>query len=101
MHIMNYSTKNTQSFLIVENLDQDMPILYCAQRTNHAGLANSIFFEPSTPYEVNEMIRAINDQKTRRKLDPETKFIKYANPVVSVDLSISRFLKYCRSHSNI
>ena len=29
MHIMNYNTKNTKSFLIVKNLDQDMPILYC------------------------------------------------------------------------
>ena len=57
------------------------------QRTNHAGLANSIFFEPSTPYEVNKIIRALNDQKARRKLDSETKFIKYANPVISVYLS--------------
>ena len=56
-------------------------------RTNHAGLAKSIFFEPSTPYEVNEIIRALNDQKARRKLDPETKVIKYANPVISVCLS--------------
>ena len=57
------------------------------QRTNHGGLANSIFFEPSTPSEVNEIIRALNDQKARRKLHPETKFIKYANPVISVYLS--------------
>ena len=28
------------------------------QRTNHAGLANFIFFEPSTPYEVNDIIIA-------------------------------------------
>ena len=58
------------------------------QRTNHAGLANSFFFfEPSTPYEVNEIIRALNDQKAKRKLDSETKFMKYANPVISVYLS--------------
>ena len=56
------------------------------QRTNHAGLANFIFFEPSTPYEVNEIIRALNNQKARKKLDPETKFIKYANPVISIYL---------------
>ena len=54
------------------------------QKTNHAGLANSIFFEPST---VHEIIRALNDQKARRKLDPKTKIIKYANPVISVFLS--------------
>ena len=57
------------------------------QKTNHAGLANSIFFEPSTPYEVNKIIRTLNDQTARRKLDPETKFIKCANPVISVYLS--------------
>ena len=46
------------------------------QRTDHAVLANSIFFEPSTPYEVNEINRALNDQKAKTKFDPETKFIK-------------------------
>ena len=46
------------------------------QRTNHAGLVNS-----------NEIITALNDQKAKRKLDPDTKFIKYANPVISVYLS--------------
>ena len=39
------------------------------------------------PYEVNEIVRVLNDQKARRKLDPETKFIKYANPVISIYLS--------------
>ena len=57
------------------------------QRTNHAGSANSIFFKPSTPYEVNEIMRALNDQKAREKLNPETKLIKHANPVILVYLS--------------
>ena len=49
------------------------PIASCS------GLSNSIFLEPFTPNEVNEIIRALNDRKARRQLDPETKFIKYAN----------------------
>ena len=55
--------------------------------TGCSGLSNSVFPEPSTPNEVNEIIRALNDQKARRQLDSETKFIKYANPVISVYLS--------------
>ena len=55
--------------------------------TSCSGLSNSIFLEPFTPNEVNEIIRALTDRKARRQLDPETKFIKYANPVISVYLS--------------
>ena len=53
----------------------------------HWETANSIFFEPSTPYKVNKIVRALSDQKAKRNLDPETKFIKYANPVISVYLN--------------
>ena len=63
-----------------------------------AGLKN-FFCRPhvrhvrSTSNEVNEIIRAfeiiraLNNQKARRQLDRETKFIKYANPAISVYLS--------------
>ena len=68
------------------------PITNCSQCS---GLSNSIFLEPSTPYDVNEITRAINDQKARRQLYPETKFIEYANPVISVHLS--QLLNLCIS----
>ena len=41
--------------------------------TSCSGLSNSVFLEPFTPNEVNEVIRALNDRKARRQLDPETR----------------------------
>ena len=47
----------------------------------------SIFLSPSSPQEVLNVIKALKENKARRTLDKETKFLKIANPVISNYLS--------------
>ena len=44
----------------------------------------SIFLSPSSPQEVFNVIKALKENKARRTLGTETKFLKIANPVISV-----------------
>ena len=54
--------------------------------------SNSFFLLPCSPQEVFDLIKKLKNEKAKRILDIETKFIKYANPVLSVYLSKLRNL---------
>ena len=49
--------------------------------------SNSFFRSPCSSQEVFDLIKKSKNKKAKRTLDTETKFIKYANPVLSVYLS--------------
>ena len=49
--------------------------------------SNSFFLLPCSSQEVFDLIKKLKYKKAKRTLDTETKFVKYANPVLSVYLS--------------
>ena len=49
--------------------------------------SNSIFLSPCSPQEVYHLINQLKEKKAKRASDIETKFIKYANPVLSYFVS--------------
>ena len=49
--------------------------------------SNSIFLSPCSPQEVYHLINQLKEEKAKRASDIETKFIKYANPVLSYFVS--------------
>ena len=49
--------------------------------------SNSFFLLPCSSQEVFDLIKKLQNKKAKRTLDIETKFIKYANPVLPVYLS--------------
>ena len=57
--------------------------------------SNSFFLSLCSSQEVFDLIKKLENKKAKRTLDTETKFIKYANPVLSVYLSelFSLFVK--------
>ena len=57
------------------SLDRSFNFTTSSKRTN-----NSIFLSPSSPQEVFNVIKALKENKARRTLDVETKFLKIANP---------------------
>ena len=49
--------------------------------------SNSFFQSPCSPQEVFDLIKKLKNKRAKRTLDTETKFIEYANPVLSVYFS--------------
>ena len=50
-------------------------------------LSNSLFLDPATANEVETLIDQLSNQKNKRQLDIETKFIKLSKYVISTPLS--------------
>ena len=48
---------------------------------------NSFYLSPCTPQEVSNLIKKLKTNKAKRPSDIENRFVKYANPVISVFLS--------------
>ena len=46
--------------------------------------SNSVFLSPCTPQEVFDLITKLKDRKVCRTIDIETRFIKLANPIISI-----------------
>ena len=46
-------------------------------------LSNSLFLDPATANKVETLIDQLSNQKTKRRLDIETKFIKLSKYVIS------------------
>ena len=49
--------------------------------------SNSIYLLPISPQEVYNLILNLNGKKAKRESDIKTRFIQFANPVISVYLS--------------
>ena len=60
---------------------------------NPYSLSNSLFLDPATANEVETLIDQLSNQKTKRQLDIETKFIKLSKYVISTPLS--EFFNLC------
>ena len=56
-------------------------------------LSNSLFLDPATANEVETLIDQLSDQKIKRQLDIETKFIKLSKYVISTPQS--KFFNLC------
>ena len=60
--------------------------------------SNSLFLDPATASEVETLIDQLSNQKTKRQLDIETKFIKLSKYVISTPLS--EFFNLCITQYN-
>ena len=47
-------------------------------------ISNSVFLSPCTPQEVFNLITKLKDKKACRTIDIQTRFMKLANPVISI-----------------
>ena len=69
----------------------------CVWSSNKA--SNSIFLSPCSLQEVYNEIAKLGIKKATRTSDIETKFIKYANPVISK--FVSDLFNFCQKESGI
>ena len=54
---------------------------------NKNSASSSFFVSPCTSQEMYDLIKMLKNKKAKKSLDTETRFIKYANPVLQVYLN--------------